>query len=286
MVRLISAVLMIPGMALAQASLPAPQPAQSSIPAQHSTSPMPELPPQPQGRATVIGGQIVSVNPVLDEFTLKVFGGGNFKIIYDARTRVFVNGNRISTVDLQPEDHASVETTLDGTKVYALDVHILSQLPQGESEGQVIEYNPHTEELKINGTLTRRPIKLHVAPNTPVTGTGQAAGPSSELSLSSLRRGTLVNVKFQAGSAGQANATQINVLATPGASYIFTGKISYLDIHAGRMVITDPTDNQNYQVYFTPSDFPTVRRMHEGTPVKVTTDFSGSRYVATAIQAE
>lgn len=286
MVRLI-AVLMLCGMATAFASPSASsspaQPAQSTLDA---AAPGAELPPLPRGRATVIGGRISEVNPVLDQFSLRVFGGKTMKIFYDARTRVYLNGDKISTIALHPEDHASVETTLDGASVYALNIHILSRLPQGESEGQVISYDPRTGDLKLNATLTRRTIQLQVPAGTAVSAVGQVSLSSARTSLASLSRGTLVDVKFTGGSDGRGVATHISILATPGASYVFGGNVSYLDLHAGRLVIVDPRDRQTYQVSFDPGRFPEVRNLHEGSHIRVTADFDGTRYVASAIDTQ
>ncbi len=100
------------------------------------------LPPRPPGKSTVIGGAIQNIDPVRDQFTLKVFGGKPMKILFDERTQVYRDGKRTPLRDLRPDDHASVETVLDGTKVFALSVHVLSQLPEGERQGQVMDYNP------------------------------------------------------------------------------------------------------------------------------------------------
>jgi hypothetical protein len=92
-------------------------------------------------KSTVIGGAIQNIDPVRDQFTLKVFGGKPMKILFDERTQVYRDGKKTPLRELRPDDHASVETVLDGTKVFALSVHMLSQLPEGERQGQVIDYN-------------------------------------------------------------------------------------------------------------------------------------------------
>src|SRR5581483_539127 len=101
----------------------------------------PPLPLAPAGRSTVIGGVIRSIDPVLDEMTLSVYGNGKpMKIYFDERTKFFRNGVKTPLDDMRPPDHASVETLLDGDNVFAVSVHMLSNSPQGECQGQVLAF--------------------------------------------------------------------------------------------------------------------------------------------------
>ena len=90
---------------------------------------------------------ISSVDPVTDPLTLKVFGGKRMKILFDERTQVYRDGAKTSLRDLHANDRASVETMLDGTTVFARSIHMLSQAPEGECQGQVLNYDPGTGEL-------------------------------------------------------------------------------------------------------------------------------------------
>lgn len=235
------------------------------------------LPPPPSGKSTVIGGAIRDVDPVRDQFTLKVFGGHSMKILYDARTQVFRDGKKIPLRDLQSQNHASIETVLDGTNVFALSIHILSQTPEGECQGQVVSYNPGTRELAVNAALSNEPIELLVPADTPIV---RSDGSSS---ASDLVRGALITAQFVAGTKGQGIARKITILATPGSTFVFTGNISFLDFHARRLVVVDPRDGNSYPISFDPARFPNSHDLHPGTHVKVTVSFDGERYVASAI---
>src|SRR6185503_4871637 len=105
-------------------------------PATHLKS-VTSIPSLPKGTSTILGGSIRDIDPVLDRFTLHIVGEKPMKILYDQRTQLFVDGKRISLNQLRPAEHASVQTTLDGTDVFAISVHILSQLQQGDYSGQV-----------------------------------------------------------------------------------------------------------------------------------------------------
>ena len=97
------------------------------------------LPLPPGGKSTILGGQIRNVDPVLDQFTLGIEGQRPLKILFDQRTQLFRNGTIISLRELRSEEHASVQTVLDGGNVYALSIHVLSQTPEGECQGHVHE---------------------------------------------------------------------------------------------------------------------------------------------------
>jgi len=101
--------------------------------------------------------------------------------------------------------------------------------------------------------------------------------------LSDLIPGTLISVKFESGDNGQGIARQIAVLAIPGSAFIFSGNVVFLDLHSDLLVLVDPRDNSTYKISFDPADFPMSRNLHEGAHVTVTTNFDGTRYVASAI---
>ena len=229
--------------------------AQSASSREHGSSSVATLPPLPTGRTTVIGGAIRQVDHVRDQFTLKVFGGRSMKLLFDPRTQVYRDGIKTPLRDLRPVDHASVETVLDGTNIFAVSIHVLS----------------------------REPIALRVPGGTPVVPIGQAASSSVNSSASDLVKGTLISVNFLPGKNGRGVATHIAILATPGSTFVFTGDIAFLDLHAHTLVVSDPRDGENYTLAFDPDHFPVSHDLHVGTHVKVTTTFDGARYVAHAI---
>ena len=282
-------------LALSLASEAAAQSAQPAAVADPpSLSIVGSLPPPPAGSRTVMGGAIREVDPVRDRFSLKVSGGPSYTIQYDARTRVFRNGEPISALQLSPQDHASVETTLDGSNVYAVAIHLLSKLPEGECEGQVLSFNPHTRELKVNESMSGQTVVLAVPPGTPIVPVGQAAlaanpdpGQSQDQGPADLYRGMLVDVHFTSAGGGAGTATGVDVLATQGSMYVFSGSLSYLDMHAGRMMLVDPRDNRAYEVHFEPWRFSSIiQNLHPDAKVRVTATFDGNRYIATQIETQ
>jgi hypothetical protein len=244
---------------------------------------LPALPAAPEGKSTILGGEIQSVDFVRDQFMLKVFGQRPVKILFDARTQVFLDGKKIALHDLHSYDHAAVQTILDKTNVFALSVHMLSRSPEGEYEGQVLNFNPETRELTVGAVLSRQPIKLLVPMDAHVAREGQAASPSEIPGPSDLVKGALISVKFQSDKQGRGVASQITILATPGSAFVFSGNLSSLDMHSGFFVLVDPRDEKSYQIFFDSARLPASQRLHEGDSVSVTAHFDGDRYVASGI---
>lgn len=248
-----------------------------------STADFSSLPAMPRGKSTVLGGQIAKVDPVLDQLTLRVFGQHPLKILFDERTQVFRNGTKIPLRDLRPEEHASVQTILEGPNVFAMSIHMLSDMPQGEARGRVLDYNPETRELTLGSSLSRDPIRLLVGENTPVVRQGQGTFTSAGGGQADLVSGALVDVTFDAGEKGRAVASRVTVLAKPGSNFVFSGKISSLDMHAGVMVVVDPRDQKSYQISFEPARVPITEKLHVGDEVRIEATFDGTRYAAAQV---
>jgi hypothetical protein len=243
---------------------------------------LPDLPPLPRGKSTVIGGSIRAVDEVRDQLTLNIFGARSMKVLFDARTEVYRDGVKASLRDLQAGDHVSVETMLDGSTVFARSIHMLSQLPQGQCEGQVLHFNAGEGELTVSDVLSHAPIKIRVPAGTSIVRQGQAAT-SADQAGAALTTGTLVSVKFQSDNRGHGVASEISVLATPGSVFIFVGNVAFLDVHAGRLELVDPRDNNRYEISFDPARLPMSHDLREGADVTVTANFDGTRYSAQTI---
>ena len=238
---------------------------------------LPDLPAMPRGKSTVIGGSIRNVDGVRDQLTLNIFGGRSLKVLYDARTQFYRDGQKAALRDLRTGEHVSVETMLDGTTVFARSIHMLSKMPEGESQGQVVSYDRTTGELEVRDSLSPEPIKLHISPSTQIVRQGQ------ESTSGDLLAGTLISIQFQADNSGKNVASKISVLAMPGSAFVFTGKVVFLDLHTGMLALVDPRDDKRYEISFDPGHFPINRDVHEGSTVTVTANFDGVRYAASAL---
>jgi hypothetical protein len=252
----------------------------------NATVPLPPLPPTPPGKSTIMGGEIRKIDPVGDVLTLKVYGQKPVKILFDERTQLFLDGKKVPLHDLKPADHASVQTILDGTKVFALSVHVLSKSPEGDYQGRVLSFNPASNELTISSILSHQPMKLIVPANTPVVREGQPSFTAGQQGMSDLVKGSLISATFEADKSGRGVATKISVLATPGAEFVFIGNIAALDTHAGTLALVDPRDDKTYSISFNPGNLPESQKLKMGQHITVTTNFDGTNYVAKSIAVE
>ena len=272
------ATLALSGMAFAQAPKEAVlEPVPATQLARGSSTPRPDMPPLPKGPATVIGGAIRRLDRVQDEITLSLFGGPDMKILFDERTQVSRDGQRASLKDLQIGDRVSVETLLDGTQVFARAIRRLTQTPEGEFYGQIVDFNRKTGRLTLRDNLSPDSVVLRVAPETVVLGEGH-----KPLSIADLVAGALISASFRPDRGSKEVAREIIVLALPGSSFIFSGNVTFLDVHAGVLALTDPRDQKRYEIHFDPA-LPAARQLHVGAEVTVSAGFDGQRYSASAI---
>jgi len=248
-----------------------------------SSAAVASIPPLPQGRSTILGGSIRNVDPVLDRFTLNIVGEKPMRILFDERTQLFLDGKKMSLRDLHPAEHASVQTTLDGTSVFAISIHILSQLQEGDYTGEVASYNAGTGDLELVSGAGGDPIRVHVSSDTTFARKGQSGFTSAPASVADLERGSLVSIQFAPDGKGRGTATEITFLATPGAQFVFSGNAIALDTHTGIMVLLDPRNNQSYQIAFAPGTISSLQDIHSGQRVRVTAEYNGTQYLAQSV---
>ncbi len=245
-----------------------------------------DLPPAPSGKSTIFGGEIRNIDPVKDELTLRVYGEKPMKIFFDERTLVYLDGKRIPLRQLRPENHASVETALDGENVFAVSIHALSISPQGDYQGRVVNYDPGSGALTIASSGAHEPFTVRVSRSAEFAREGQIAFASVRSGPQDLQKGAVVQIEFEPGQEGHGVASKVTVLAVPGAAFAFSGNISSLDLHAGTMVLIDSQDQRSYPISFDTSRIPASRDLHLGEHVSVKADYDGLHYMASRITAD
>jgi hypothetical protein len=163
---------------------------------------------------------------------------------------------------------------------------MLSKTPLGEYQGQLVSFNPETRALAIKAGLSDQPLILILPPGTPIDLQGQTRVPSTSNSDGLLTPRSLISVEFIPGTQGRGIVQRIAVLATPGSAYVFSGTVTFLDLHSGQMVLTDPGGDKSYSITFDPALFPSTRDLHQGEHISATATFDGTRYMASAIRVE
>jgi hypothetical protein len=266
---------------LAFALLPTLLYAQSNVPASAdstapSLSPSQEGSPLPKGKSTIIGGTVTKLDLVRDELTVRVFGSKQtMRIFFDPRTRIFRDARPVAFNQLRNGDHVSVETRLDGTDVFAMSIHVFAGSTTGECKGQVLSYDSGKGELIVRDGLAPQPVKLQVSIS------GAEKGPS--YSIADLKEGALVSAQFSTDDHGRHIARQLTIQAVRGATFSFSGSVTYLDLHSGVLVLTDPRDRKTYEISFDPHRASFGEQLREGSDVTVAALFDGSHYRATDV---
>jgi hypothetical protein len=235
---------------------------------------LPDLPALPPAKASLVGGTIQRLDRVRDQITVQTFGGGKMKIAFDTRTQIFNNGAQGAASDLRPGDRVYVDTILDGSTVFARSIRLKTASAAGESQGTVTSYRADKGVLEIRDALSPRVLKVHVTPQTKVMQGSRA------VSASQIVPGTLVAVKFGPQQNGVDVAQELSVLAVPGSSFTFAGRITSLDLRLGVLTLDSSTDHKTYEIYFDPSTVAVDEKLRETADITVETRFDGSRYVA------
>lgn len=233
---------------------------------------LPGMPPLPTGKVTLIGGTIHSVDPVRDQMVVQIFAGRRMTVLFDERTRMLRDGKEVSAGDLKKGEHAYLDTILDGKDIFARSIRIASASPSGQSSGQIVGFNSATGELTLRDTLSPEPVTMHVAPDATILS-GDRTGSAAEL-----RPGTLVTLTFDPRPTESPTVRQISILASPGTTFVFVGRIEHLDFERGLLVLVDPRDNKNYDLYFDARAKGVNRGLKQGASVTVRANFDGTRY--------
>jgi hypothetical protein len=255
-------------------------PATVPIPRSSDLSPSgaPGLPGIPKGKASLMGGTIRHVDPLRDQITLQFFGGGTARVLFDGRTRIAGDGESFSLRDLKDGQHVYLETVLDGKNIFARSIRVVTHTGSGEGNGQVMSFRPETGELTLNDAMSREPLKLRLTPNSQVVWQGHAI-PATEL-----RVGALISVDFVPSGGSAPIVGKISILAEPGSSFAFSGQVVHLDLHTGLLVLLNPQDGKNYQVFLGPAASGRQDNLREGAEVTVKTQFDGSHYAVSSIE--
>jgi uncharacterized protein DUF5666 len=235
---------------------------------------LPDLPPLSRSKVTLVGGTIERLDRVRDQLTVRPFGGGRMKILFDARTQVYRDGQVTSPTDLKKGDRVYVDTILNGSTVFARNIRFNTNAQQGESQGSVVSYNSGRGELLVRDALSPQPMRVRL------TGSTRVLQGERVVSASELESGTLVNVKFDSENNGRDVASEISILARPGATFTFAGEVVAVNLRSGLLVLNSVTDHKTYEINFDPSKFSVNDNWRQGAEVSVQSRFDGTRYTA------
>lgn len=238
--------------------------------------PLLDLPELPNNKVTLIGGTVKSLDEVMNKMVVVPFGSKQKMLVaFDTRTDFFEDGKPISYKTIREGQRVYLDTMLNGSTVFAKKIWIQSTADSGIGRGQVVEYDPGRKMLTVRDELSNQPIKMQLTSST-VMKKGEANAAPSDLVP-----GTLVSMSF----GPQRELREVTLLATPGTTFVFAGRITYLDMSRKLIAIDNKTDNNRYDVSVDAIATSVLRQLHEGSEVNVSAVFDGSGYAARSIES-
>jgi len=241
-----------------------------------SHDPLLDVPPPLKGKATLIGGTVAKIDRVRNIVTVRPYGGGAMKVYFDERSHIYRDGAETTPIGIRKGDRVYLDTMLDGPRVIAKNIRVDTQAQAAEAHGQLLAYSPGDGRVELRDELSSHPLSFLVTRETRIKR-GEEPG-----SYADLLPGALVDVKFAPGGADQGVAREITVVAKPGSTFIFAGKITHLDLRSGLLAIDNHTDDKTYEIQFDPRNTST-NNLGVGAEVTVDALFDGSRYMARSV---
>lgn len=276
-----------PGATTTETNEPPPQPKTEILDTSETSGglatdghdPILDPPPFPKGQTTLVGGVIKHIDHVRNHLTLAVFGGGQWTVNFDERTHIFLKGIESTQVVLKKGERVYVDTMLDNNHhdIFARNIRLGVISAPVDAAGQIVEVNDKQRQVAFRDAIGNQTVRFTLAPDALIRNGSRPA------SFQDLRNGTLVKVKFAPERADRGIAREIEILATPGASFTFYGVVTFLDTHRGIIAIRTPADNKTYDLRFDPVQLDPERRLAVGAQVQAVATFEGSRYTAKQI---
>jgi len=271
MAKFLWTMIVIAGCAHAQVAAPSASPATSD---ETGAQPVAELAhdlssaPKLGGKVGLVRGVLKRLDPIHDQLLLHVFGGGDIRIAFDARTQLLPDSAVTRVSRIPPGSVVSVDTVIDHGKLFARSVRTGAS-EAVELNGQVVRYDAAKSQLTVRDPMSPHNISLHVAPSTIVVNRGQSTSPQA------LSPGMLVRVQF---SPKQKAATNVEILAERGNSFTFEGRIVSVDLRSRVLALSNNSDQSIRELDIGSLDRAGVSLLREGADVSVQAEFDGDRY--------
>jgi hypothetical protein len=287
MPKLFFAIIMLAGSVQGQSAAPATPAVPSAVPVTQSvtaTEGEPQRPaaaadlpsePIPGGKVGLVRGVVKRLDPIHDELLIHAFGGGNLRITFDGRTQLVSENTRTRLTGIPAGSVVSVDTVIDGGKLFARAVRT-GPSNAAQLSGQVVGYNAAKSRLTLRDPINPDGVSLRITSSTTVVNQGQAASPQA------LSPGMLVRVWF---SPTQNAANKVEILAERGNSFTFEGRIVAVDLRSHVLSLSNDTDQSVRELAIGSLDANSLGLLREGADVNIQAEFDGERYNVRTIAA-
>jgi hypothetical protein len=269
MPKFLIAVLVAVGCSQAQVAAPAALPPTSIVasPQQADPDDVPS-PGKPGERVGLVRGVLKRLDPIHDQLLIHAFGGGDVRIAFDPRTKLFSEDATGRFARLPVGSVVSVDTVIDKGKLFALSVRTV-QPDAAELNGQVMRYDAERSRLILSDPVSPEGISLRISPGTTFVNQGQPASPQA------LSPGALVRVWF---SASQNTANKIEIFAERGNAFTFQGRVVAVDLRSGIVSLSNDSDQSVRELAIGSLGASSLNLLREGADVSIQAVFDGDRY--------
>jgi hypothetical protein len=243
-----------------------------------SADPLLDAPPLPaNAKPTLIGGIATSVDRVRNRVTLQPFGSGKkVKLHFDERSHIYRDGRETTILAINKGDRVYADTILIGPNVFATNLRVQSSSGPAEARGQIQSVDG--DMLEVRDQLSGQVVTVHLPDDAKIK---RAKGNASR---DDLKAGALVAMTFTPVSREENTIREMEILASPGDSYQFYGKVTHLDLSRGLIAIDNQSDGRSYEVRFDPAMTGNARRLNVGTQVNTVAVFDGQAYNARSLE--
>jgi len=239
------------------------------------TDPVFGVPPLPKGKVSLVGGTVAHIDGVHNRLAVKVFKGGRWDIAFDERTHFYRDGAETTFEKIKKGDRVYVDTMLDGHQILARNVHIITKTGPASASGQVTAFNNGV--MTIRDELSARPVQFRIDGQTQIMRDGASA------SAAELQPGSLITVQFSSDTPNRGVAREVKILAAPGQSVTFYGKVMNLDLRNRQLAVENDADDKTYDIAL---DGNVPSNLMVGSEVSVAATFDGRGYKAQSISVK
>jgi len=236
--------------------------------------PLLDLPPLKHKEVTLIGGVVISMDEVMNRMVLQPFGTKQkLRVHFDTRTHFYLDGKEITEREVKLGQRVYLDSMLNGDRVFAKAIWIRTSAESGVGRGQIMDFDPGHKVVTVRDELSNQPVRMQLTPTTAVRKGSQQG------SESDLVQGALVSIEFGA----QRELRAITVLATPGTTFAFAGRVTYVDLSQKLIAIDNQSDGKKYDVSVEAIAPSVLRQVREGEEISVYAVFDGDRYSARSL---
>jgi hypothetical protein len=225
-------------------------------------------PHRPSRKVGLVRGVVKQLDPIYDQLTIHTFGGGDIRVDFGPQTKFTTGKATLPVPGIPAGSVVSVDTVIEDGKLFAESV--TTDPPRlAELHGQVVKFDTTRSRLMLRDPISPEAVSLRIAPSTTVVDRGRTVPPET------LAPGMLVRVWR---SVGQDAAKEVEILARPGASFTFEGRIIAVDLRSRVLSLTNDTDHSLRELVLGPLDSSTLALLREGNLVAIQAEFDGERY--------